>query len=684
MSLFARSQQVEIGDPTKLKRALEAALKVSEIASSATALPDAVQAVVATAIDLFGAEQSSIMLLDDGGRELVLVASAGQAPTVPLGHRMPCGDSVAGRVVATGQALLLGDVDQEAFINFVPKQRAISSSVVAPLRVNGRAIGVLNLSISDGGTAFTHDDRRLAQMFADQAAALIHRTKLHEQAERRSSDLAALNEANNGLLGTLDIETLLNFILDGATRLSSEKQGFVCLFDGETGALSRGVFRSLDKAMIRLLTERPETRAAVEEATLRLIDVGEGESFIAIGLRSPRGTKGLIMVSGSEGLVQERGYVLKAFGQQCSSAIGAGELYALAETKESELSSIIQSVPNPIVLSDATGKIRSINPAAEQLFGLTAMFAAGTPVRGSLGSEQLEDLILGEGNLLDELQLGQTTRTYKVHATDVRVPGAPMGRLLVMDDVTPERKMAQTQHDFVAMIGHELRTPLTIVRGFTNLMKRRVDQATREESLEALDTIEAKAGQLEGLIEDLLYVSKIESREATLRIEQVNIVELVRRVANDVLANHSERELSLDMPHDLRWSCDEMKVGLVLRHLIDNAFKYSDNPEPVTIQVAEDDNELRFDVVDRGIGIVSSDIPNIFERFHQVDGSSTREHGGTGVGLYLCSQLLQVHDGRIWVDSAWGKGSTFSFTIPRGAQRNELVNMQGRTVKKTA
>ena len=198
-------------------------------------------------------------------------------------------------------------------------------------------------------------------MFADQAAALIHRTKLHEQAERRSSDLAALNDANNGLLGTLDIETLLNYILDGATRLASEKQGFVCLFDTENGALARGVFRGLDKPMIRLLTERPETRAAVDEATLRLIDVGDGQNFIAIGLRSPRGTKGLIMVSGIQALVQERGYVLKAFGQQCSSAIGAGELYALAETKESELSSIIQSVPNPIVLSDAAGKIRSIN-----------------------------------------------------------------------------------------------------------------------------------------------------------------------------------------------------------------------------------------------------------------------------------------------------------------------------------
>jgi signal transduction histidine kinase len=253
-----------------------------------------------------------------------------------------------------------------------------------------------------------------------------------------------------------------------------------------------------------------------------------------------------------------------------------------------------------------------------------------------------------------------------------------------MDDVTLERERVQTQRDFVAMIGHELRTPLTIIKGFAKTLMKRVPNASVEEAHDALSTIDAKAAQLERLIEDLLYVSKIEAREASLRIEAVDVAELVRDVAGDVLEQHPDREVSLDLPVDLKWQCDETKVSLVLRHLVENALKYSEKPEAVTIRAADEGENLRIDVIDKGQGIVSSDIPHIFERFRQVDGSSTRAHGGTGVGLYLCAQLVRVHGGRIWVDSTWGKGSTFSFSLSRRALNNEVVKMYGKKVAQTA
>jgi signal transduction histidine kinase len=118
----------------------------------------------------------------------------------------------------------------------------------------------------------------------------------------------------------------------------------------------------------------------------------------------------------------------------------------------------------------------------------------------------------------------------------------------------------------------------------------------------------------------------------------------------------------------------------VLRHLIENALKYSDAPSTVMVKAVDDGDDLRFEVVDKGIGIVSSDIPRIFERFKQVDASSTREHGGTGVGLYLCAQLVRVHNGRITVNSTWGKGSTFSFTLPRRAATADVVRIRAKQV----
>ena len=137
------------------------------------------------------------------------------------------------------------------------------------------------------------------------------------------------------------------------------------------------------------------------------------------------------------------------------------------------------------------------------------------------------------------------------------------------------------------------------------------------------------------------------------------------------------------MADKLSWACDETKVGLVLRHLIENALKYSENPTPVTVRASREEDELRVDIIDQGLGLVSSDIPHIFERFHQVDSSSTREQGGTGVGLYLCSQLVKVHGGRIWVDSTWGKGSTFSFSLPSRSTGRKVVRLLG-TAAQTA
>ena len=678
MSIFARPGREGAGPPNRERAALEAALKVSDIAASAVALPEAVQQVVKTALDLFAAEQSSIMLLDENGSELVLTASAGLPTGVPVGHRVPVGDGVAGRVIATGRAIRLDDVDEEQFVNFVPKARRITSSLVAPLRASGRSIGVLNLAMSDGSIPFNDDDRRLAQMFADQAAGLIYRARLHQRAEQRSSELAILFESSKGLLGILDLDELLQAVLDGAGRLCGEKVGFVCLLDPDRGAVAKGTFRGVDKQLIRLLLEQPPIRKAIEDADLVHVTVPEGPSFVALGLHTSQGTRGVIVIPGSEHLLAERGQVLRAFGQQCASVLGSAELYSVIQRKESELASIIQSVPNPIVLVDGNGNIASLNPSAEHLFGISSSFCAGTPVAGVLGNAELEEMLTAPGDTLREVQMGVPPRYFKVRAREVRLPGAPVGRLLVMDDITPEREMAQTQHDFVAMIGHELRTPLTIVKGFARMLLRKADTVATEDLTEGLTTIDAKANQLERLIEDLLYVSKIEAREATMRLEPHDLRVLIRTVAGEVLRDYPEREIKLEISENLMWPCDETKVGLVMRHLLDNALKFSEAPAPVLVRAHEDGQDVQIDVIDKGIGIVSSDIASIFDRFHQVDGSSTRAHGGTGVGLYLCSQLLRVHEGRIWVDSAWGKGSTFSFSLPRRAISNDVVSIQGR------
>jgi two-component system phosphate regulon sensor histidine kinase PhoR len=678
MPIFRARKEDLPQTPDKTKLALEAALRVSEIGSSGAPLPEAVQGMVTSSIELLGAEQGSIMLLEEDGQTLTLVASYGLPTEVPVGYSVRVGESVAGRVLATGKPLLLGEVDKEAFVNFVPKERKISSSIVVPLRVQGRGIGVLNLAITAGAEAFDQEDLRVAQMFADQAAGVIYRARLHEQAEHRSSDLMALVESSRGLLGPLDVESLLQAVLDGGARLAGSNEGFACLFDAESGEITRGIFRGLQKDVIRKLLDHEIVRGAVDRVDVAVFEEEPHGTLIAVGLRTTRGTRGLMVLEAEREVVEERRHLFRAFGQQCDTALGSAELHSEIERKETELSSIIQGVPNPIILVDARGKIVAINPASEQVFSISSMFAAGSSAKGTIGHEEVERLLSADGDLQGEVIAGNPPKTYKVRVADVRVPGTPMGRVLIMDDVTSEREIVQTQRDFVAMIGHELRTPLTIIKGFARTLLRRVETASPEDAREALKTIDVRAAQLERLIEDLLYVSKIESREASLKIEQVEVRDLVQRVAEEIIGEYPEREVVLEISSKMTWPCDQQKVELVIRHLVDNALKYSEPPSSVVVRASDDEDELRVDVMDKGIGIVSSDIPHIFERFRQVDASSTREHGGTGVGLYLCAQLVRVHNGRIWVDSTWGKGSTFSFSLPRRAVTTDVVRIRNK------
>jgi two-component system, OmpR family, phosphate regulon sensor histidine kinase PhoR len=677
MALFSGARASLPRNPDRWKAGLEAALEVSEVATSQAPLADAVAQMLTIAVELLGAERGSIMLLEEDERTLVLMAGHGLPAEVSVGHRQPVGESVAGRVLATGRPLLLGDVDQDAFVNFVPKARTINSSVVVPLRTQGRTNGVLNLSTNQRASAFDEEDLRLAQLFADQAGAVIHRTKLHERAERRSSDLMALVESSRGLLGSLELDELLQHILDGAIRLSAAPRGFVCLLD-ESHRIERGMFRGFTKDTIREVMAHDEVKRAIDFHTVTTVVGPWPDPLVAVGFRTARGTKSVIVVAPEPGLVAERHDLLMAHGQQSASALGAAQLHAVLQRKESELEAIICGVPNPIVLAGSDSRIVALNPAAETLFGASAAFSAGAPVDGSLAHPRVESMLLATGEQQAEVVAGNPPRTYKVRSTDVRLPGAPTGRVLIMDDITVEREIAQTQRDFVAMIGHELRTPLTIVTGFARTLMARGQKASPEETREALSTIDAKAGQLGRLIEDLLYISGVETREAVLKHEETRLAELLGEVAEESLERFPGREVELDVPRKLHWPIDRTKVALVLRHLLANALEYSTEPEPVTVRARELEKEdaLVVEVQDRGEGILSTDMPHIFERFRQIDSSSTRTHGGIGVGLYLCSQLVKLHQGRIWADSSWGKGSTFSFSLPHPQSSRNVVRLK--------
>ncbi len=637
---------------------MDALVAAGEVAGGNLPPELALQRVVEIAIELLRAEQGSIMLVDGSGRRLHLAAASGLPPSVPRDATVAVGEGVAGRVMATGRGLLLGDVDEHDFVNLVPKTRRISASLVVPLRSRGRAIGVLNLARARG--SFPADALAVAQVFADQAGGLIERARLRQRAEERSAGAAALARAGRALLGILDTDRLLRLALDGAIELLGAEAGFACVLDGD-GSPATGTFRGLSPETVSALAARAASSRGEDAVRSDVCDNGH----LSYGIfHTGGGRAGVVAVVTASPPDPARLELLAAFTGHCGAALGAAELHAALAAKHGEVAAIIRAVPNPIVVADGDARLVALNPAAELAFGVSAAFAAGRPAAGTLGHEGVERLLQGA---LDDTEViaGAPLRLYRARAAQIRLaaPQRP-GRVVILDDVTAERETARLQNDFVSVVSHELRTPLTSIKGFARLLVQRGDALSPEQRMEAHAAIDSKAAELERLIEDILHLSGIESGTSPLVVEDVDVAAVVGDAVEQGQRRHPGRAVRVEAPAELRWPCDAVKVATILRHLIDNALAYSSAPEEVVVRVRAGD-ELRIDVVDRGIGILSEDIPTIFERFRQLEGAHNRTRGGMGLGLYLCRQLAALHGGTLRADSAWGKGSTFTVTLPR-------------------
>ncbi|WP_428269433.1 sensor histidine kinase [Haliangium sp.] len=241
------------------------------------------------------------------------------------------------------------------------------------------------------------------------------------------------------------------------------------------------------------------------------------------------------------------------------------------------------------------------------------------------------------------------------------------------------QEVDRLKSSFLATISHELRTPLTSVIGYAEMLYEGLAGPVNDEQREFLQTILSKADQLLQLITSLLEAAILESGPVPMQREPLPVRETIERVVSGLGPHARSRQIALrrvepDLPRVLG---DERKVRQVLRNLIANAVKFTDEGDHIDIDVhlgplardGDDDEEIGVRVVvsDAGIGIAPEQQEHIFEPFFQVDSSSTRKYGGTGVGLTLAKSYIEANGGHIWVDSSPGQGSAFTFTLPIAA-----------------
>ena len=228
---------------------------------------------------------------------------------------------------------------------------------------------------------------------------------------------------------------------------------------------------------------------------------------------------------------------------------------------------------------------------------------------------------------------------------------------------------------FLANMSHELRTPLNAIIGYTELIADGIYGDVPDKMREVLERVQQSGRHLLGLINDILDLSKIEAGQLVLALEDYSMEAVVRTVGTAVEALAAEKSLQLDVvlePDLPMGRGDERRLTQVLLNLVGNAIKFTEAGS-VRMRAAVADGRFLVSVTDTGPGIAESDREKIFEEFQQADTTRARAKGGTGLGLAISRRIVEMHGGRLWVESTLGEGSTFSFTVPVHVEQQVTV-----------
>ncbi len=349
----------------------------------------------------------------------------------------------------------------------------------------------------------------------------------------------------------------------------------------------------------------------------------------------------------------------------------AGSLEGALDSLRTErdlMNRVLQGMREGVLLLDRDGRVGLANPALREMLLLEADLVGKSPlevIRHAELKRVLDQATSGMAPVSAELEIGTLKpRSLLVHASPL--PDEPGGLLVVFVDVTDLRRLETVRRDFVANVSHELRTPVASMRSAAETLRQAL-AAQPQAAVEFIDIIERNADRLHRLIEDLLDLSRIESREFRLDLEPTDLGSFIRHTLSLFVERAQARHVRLltEVPSGVPPArADRRALEQVLSNLVDNALKYGSEGTSVTVRATAEDETLRVSVEDKGPGIEERHLHRLFERFYRVDAGRSRDLGGTGLGLSIVKHLVEAMSGRVSVESTPGKGTCFSFTLP--------------------
>jgi PAS domain S-box-containing protein len=666
-------------------------------------LPKVLQAVLARAVTLLGVTGGEVAIFDEARQELMVVASEhiGKAST---GTRLALGEGAMGTVAQTLEPLIIPSYREWLGRSAKYADVQVHSVMAAPLLIGRRLVGAIATVHADPSRVFGAEDLRLLNLFAPQAAIAIENARLFTAERDRAGEQKALLETMADLSGELELPKVLQAVLARAVTLLGVTGGEVAIFDDERQDLVVVASEQIGKDSIGTRLKPGEGAMGAVALTLQPLIIpsykewlGRSGKYADVQVHSVMVAPLLIgrrLVGAIALLHSDPARVfgpddlrrLNLFAPQAAIAIENARLYTAAQTERQYFRAVVEHSPVAIVTLDLEGTIVSCNPAFERLFGYALEEAVG---------RELDSLINTEATLAEAhaytAQAGERTargigrrRRKDGSLLDVELAGVPVvvdgeraGILALYHDVTGLLSARREAEDanraksrFLASMSHELRTPLNAIIGYSELL----DEEARDLGAEALGPdilkVHTAGKHLLALINDILDLSKVEAGRMELHLETFAVRPVLEEVLTTAapLALKNRNRLAVHGAEAAgTMHADLVKLRQMLLNLLSNACKFTADGT-VTLTVAREESDGRpwvaFRVSDTGIGLTEEQIGRLFTAFSQAEASTSSKYGGTGLGLAITRRICQLMGGDVGVESAPGRGSTFTIRLP--------------------
>ncbi|CAM3625462.1 cell wall metabolism sensor histidine kinase WalK [Cytobacillus oceanisediminis] len=345
------------------------------------------------------------------------------------------------------------------------------------------------------------------------------------------------------------------------------------------------------------------------------------------------------------------------------------EAQATTEGERRKLSSVLSYMTDGVIATDRKGRVILINEPAAKMLNVSRETVLSSSIDSLLGLEEeytFEELLNERDSVILDYSSKANTLILRANFSVIqKETGFVNGLITVLHDITEQEKIDMERREFVANVSHELRTPLTTMRSYLEAL---AEGAWKDEEIAPnfLDVTQNETERMIRLVNDLLQLSKMDSKDYRLTKEWIDFIFFYNRII-DRFEMTKQQNVTFErrLPdHSAFVEIDEDKLTQVLYNIISNALKYSPEGGKVTFSIGEKDEFIIVSVSDEGVGIPKENIDKIFERFYRVDKARTRKLGGTGLGLAIAKEMVEAHGGEIWATSTEGKGTTISFSLP--------------------